>query len=147
MVVIPMPHDEEYEQKLQQCDEEFQDLKAKMSILRKAGKETDIAELLALDFMPLVRMARTTLAQEDLARVRSLLQCVRSELKESEEGTVFQQSIQVIEQAYASLRDGDIRGARDAYTHLITLYKELPPDFKRSLYDASLELLKRIEMA
>lgn len=145
MVSIQLPVDEKIEAELQALDDRFQELKARMSEVRKKGKDTSIAEMLALDFTPKLRMARVTYEREDVKKIELLLKQIEDELQEAQEGSVFNQSTEKLEQAYEALRQGNPGEAHALYADIIAHYKELPKDMQRLIYPACAELRKRLE--
>jgi len=144
MVVIQRKDDEEIENLLQSLDEELQELKAKMSSLRKKGKNTEIAELLTLDFAPKLKMARVTYESEDIENVKNLLQDIMDELRESEEGSDFNHAIDLIKEAYEYIRNDKLKEASAVYSAITKIYTNLPKDLKKTVYLACLDIKKKI---
>lgn len=145
MVHIALPVDEKIDAELQELDDKFQEIKAQMSEIRKKGKDTSIAETLALDFLPKLRMAKVTYEREDVIKIQQLLKDIQAELKEAQEGSLFKQITEKLEDAYESLRQGKPDEANSLYTDIISHYKELPKDMQRLVYSACAELRKRLE--
>jgi hypothetical protein len=145
MVIIKVPIDEEMEDKLQALDDEFQELKAKISELRKKGKDTTIPELMILDFMPKLKMARATYDREDLAKLRIFIGNLKDEIRKSEEGTDFKKALSKIKDSYEYLRNNEVKEASDLYIEIRKLYSGLSPDLKRTLCSACFDLRERIE--
>ena len=144
MVVITRKVDEKFENDLQELDEKFQELKAKISETRKKGKDTSIAEILCLDFTPKLLMAKATYDPEDKAKLKNILDEIKAELKEAEEGSQFFQATELIKEAYEHIRHEEFKEASVAYSNIMKRYKMLPQDLKRSIYFACLDLNKKI---
>ncbi len=147
MVVVNRPDDEKVEAELQSLADEFQELKARMSDLRKNGKDTRIAELMALDFTPRLRMAKVTYESKDINKIKQLLQDITTELKEAEEGSEFDHAMELIREAYEYIREGKLMEASVAYSAIVRLYKKMPGDLKRTLYLAGLDIKAKLEKA
>ncbi len=145
MAVITRPIDEKKEEELQLLDEEFQDIKSRMSELRKLGKDTTIAELLALDFIPKFRMAKATYEKEDINKIKRLLDDINNELKEAEEGSEFSHVLELVKEAHEFIRQGKAHDALGVYSAIVAKYKKLPADMKRAVYTAALGIPKKIE--
>lgn len=145
MVVIQRKDDEKIENLLQSLDDELQELKAKMSSLRKKGKNTEMAEMLTLDFAPKLKMARVTYESEDIEKIKNLLQEIRDELKESEEGSDFSHATDLIKEAYEYIRNDKLKEASAVYSAITKIYGTLPKDLKKTVYLACLDIKKKID--
>ncbi len=145
MVVINPPVDEKIENELQALDDEFQELKAKISELRKKGKDTTMVELLTLDFSPQVRMTKVTYDKEDLFKVKNILEGIKEEIRKSEQGSRFSQTMQLIKDCYDQLRHERYSEAEKSYSKITEAYRDLPKDLKRSIYVACLDLKNKLE--
>jgi 5'-deoxynucleotidase YfbR-like HD superfamily hydrolase len=145
MVVVNMPVDEKYLDRVSKLDEEFQELKTKLSILRKEGKDTFTPELLCLDFPPKLKLARSTYDDKDWEMLRKLLDDITAELETSQQGSLFSQTLEIVQQAFEDARQGRITEAKDKYNSIISMYKNIPQEHKRIIYMACLELRRRLE--
>lgn len=145
MVVIQRPVDDKLEDELESLDEKFQELKAKLSYLRKKGKDTTMVELLIPDFAPKLRMARATYEKEDVQKLKELIQDLKDELKEAEEGSDFDHALALVKDAYESLRNDKRKEASIAYSTVVKKYKDLPKELKKTLYIACLDIKKRLD--
>ncbi len=147
MVIVKMPVDEKFEESLQTLDDEFQEIKARLSLVRKNGRDTFTAEQLCLDFAPKLKMAKATGDPKDRQVLRQLLNEIAKELDESESGSLFSQSLEIIKDAYEYIRQGNLAEATQLYNKVLSLYKEIPQEHKRIIYQACMELRKRLESA
>ena len=145
MVVIKRPVDEKLEDELESLDEKFQELKTKISYLRKKGKDTTIAEVFLPDFAPKLRMARATYEKEDTQKLKDMIQDLQDEIKEAEEGSDFDHALALVKDAYESLRNGKQKEASIAYSTVVKKYKDLPRDLKKTIYVACLDIKKRLD--
>ncbi len=145
MVVIERPKDEKIENEIQSLEEQFQELKARISELRKRGRDTKTAEVLSLDFTPRVRMARATYEDSDIKKIKKLLDQINEELKEADEGSVFEHALEILREAYEYIRDGKISEAKVAYSAIVRLYKNMPDELKKTIYLAGLDVKDKIE--
>ena len=100
MVIVKQEEDEKIEKELQELNDEFLELKTKIGVLRKKGKDPFSAEINSLDFNPKLKMAKATYEKEDIHELRGLLDEIKSELEESEKGSYFMQATKLIEEAY-----------------------------------------------
>lgn len=145
MVVFKRQVDEAYEEKLSNLNDQFMELKAETSEIRKKGAPTEIVELMLIDFPPKVKMAKATYEEEDIAKLKLMIEDIKKEIKEAQEGSLFSHVLEKVEDAYALLREDKFKEASAAYAKIMLMYKELDEDLKRVLYRACLDLKTRIE--
>ena len=145
MVVIERPIDDKFENELSNLNDEFAEVVAKLSDLRKRGKDTSIAELLTYDFAPNLKMAKVTYEESDKLKLKKIIKDLRDELKLVEDGSEFQHATELIKEAYEHLRNGEIEEAKIAYSKITEKYKVLDKDNRRILYQACFDIRNKIQ--
>ncbi len=144
MVVVSRPANDKIDGDLQSLEEKFLELRARASELRRKGKDTMTVEIMEHDFAPKVRMAKATYEQEDIDKVRMVLDELAKELDEIDKGSPFSHAIEMIKDAYEYLRHENINEAITAYNAIQRIYTNLPEDMKRPIYKACLDINKKI---
>jgi len=145
MVVVTRPVDESIENELQALDDEFQELKTKLSDVRKKGRDTSLAEILTIDFTPKLKMAKATYDRKDIDELRHILDDIKKEIDLADNGSDFEHIDEMIKEAYQFLREGKIKEAKILYPKITKIYKLLDKDLQRTVYSACLDLNDRIE--
>ncbi|HII17415.1 TPA: hypothetical protein HA361_05875 [Candidatus Woesearchaeota archaeon] len=145
MAVIERPTNDRIENELSELADNFAQVKARLSEIRKKGKYTGAAEILLYDFSPKLNMAKVTYEREDILRVKKLLDDLRQELDEAERGSPFEHALEMIAEAYQYTREDNIGEAAMVYQKIMGIYKSLEKDRQRIIYRACIDLHKRIE--
>ncbi|MBW2972565.1 hypothetical protein KY359_06015 [Candidatus Woesearchaeota archaeon] len=144
MVIIEMPKDEKTEAILDSMVEHLKELKDETSQIRRLGSDTSMVELMMIDLLPKVRLARTTYDQRDIDEVKRSLAQIRHEIDLVKEGTEFDAALKKIQDAYDDIRSGNIKDAVALYQDLRNVYAKLPEDQRRIVFKASLDIHRRI---
>jgi hypothetical protein len=147
MVVIEIPKDEKTEELLDSLVEHLAELKSELGEVRRQGMDASMVELLMMDFMPKVKLARTTYEQKDIDAVKKALAQIRHEIDLVKAGTDFDAALDKIQAAYDNIRAGKLSEARDIYIELRGVYSKLSGELRRIVYTASIDIHKRLEQA
>jgi len=144
MVIVEMPKDEKTDEILDSLTEHLTELKSETSELRKKGLDTKMIDLLMMDVLPKIRLARTTYEEKDVDSVKKSLAMIRNEIDSVQAGTDFDAALESIQNAYEFIREGNYPEALKIYLKLRDVYKKLPEEMRRIVYVASLDIHKKI---
>ena len=147
MVKIEIPRDEKLDDMLESLEEHLKEMKEEASELRKQGKDTTMVDLMMIDILPRIRMAKITNDKRDVDAVKRLLARIHNEIDELKTGTEFDAALSKIQKAYDSIRDGKYYDAWQRYTEIRKLYRKLPEDLRRIIYVASLDIHQKLQQA
>ncbi|MBW2997821.1 hypothetical protein KY349_05770 [Candidatus Woesearchaeota archaeon] len=147
MVRIEIPRDEKLDDMIDSLEDHLKEMKDEVSELRRQGIDTTIVDMMMMDILPKVRMAKITNDQQDVDAVKRLLARMHNEVDELKTGTEFDEALKKIQSAYDSIRGGKYRDAWERYTELRGLYKKLPEDLRRIVYVASLDIHQKLQQA
>ena len=145
MVIIQNPVNESMEKDLEQFQDEFKESIDKVSELRKAGKNTKIAEVIILSIPPKFKMVKVTWETDDYQNLRRNLDELKEEIKYIEAGDPFENMLEIIHNIYVALFDKKVKDASKEYNKLIEMYKGIKEsDLKKMVYPVCIGLHKRI---
>ena len=144
MVVIEIPKDEKTEEMLNSFLEHLTELKEEAGEIRRQGLDTTMLDLLMMDFLPKVKLARVTYEQKDIDNVRKALAQIRHEIDVVKEGTEFDAALRQIQTAYERIREGRNPEAQAIYVELREVYKKLSGEMRQIIYKAALDIHKRL---
>jgi dephospho-CoA kinase len=147
MVIVEIPKDEKTDEILDSLTEHLTELKSETSELRKKGLDTKMIELMMIDVLPKIRLARTTYEQKDVDSVKKSLAMIRDEIDSVQVGTDFDAALESIQNAYEFIREGNYPEALKIYLKLRDVYKKLPEEMRKIVYVASLDIHKKIMKA
>jgi hypothetical protein len=145
MVVITVPKDEKSDELLNSLVEHLQELKEEASEVRKQGTDLSIVDLLFMDFMPKVKLARATYEEKDIDAVKKALAQIRHEIDLAKTGNEFDAALQKIENAYEHIRNGRFAEAREIYVELTRVYKKMDGEMRQVLYKAALDIHSKLK--
>ena len=144
MVVVEIPKDEKTDEMLDALAEHLNELKEETGEIRKQGMDTSMVELMMMDVMPKIKMAKVTYEQKDIDNVKKSLAQIRHEIDLVKSGTDFDDALKKIQDAYEDIRHDKCEEARQIYKDLRGVYPKLPEDQRRIVYKASLDIHRRI---
>ncbi len=144
MVVIELPKDEKMDELLDLMAEHLTELKEEASDIRKQGIDTSMVDILMIDVLPKIKMAKVTYEKKDVDEVKKLLAQIRHEIDLLKSGTEFDDALKRIQQAYDDIRHDKCDEAREIYNDLRGVYTKLPEDQRRIVYKAALDIHQRI---
>lgn len=147
MVLIQKQVDDKAEAEIQKLEDHFQELKEKISVLRRNGIDTSMPELLISEFAPRVKMARVAYEKDDIHRIKKLLTDLENETALAEKGSDFSSFMQMLYSANDLIRDNKIAKAEELYSKLSNTYKLLPKDLQRLVYAACADMRQRLDKA
>jgi hypothetical protein len=144
MVLVPIPKDEKIDDVLDSLAEHLTELKEETSELRKSGMDTKMVDLMMMDVLPKIKLARTTYEPKDIDSVKKSLAMIRNEIDSVKSGTDFDAALESIQHAYDYIREGKYAEAQQIYSKLRDVYKKLPEEMRKIVYVASLDIHKKI---
>ena len=144
MVVIELPKDEKMDEMLDLMAEHLTELKEEASEIRKQGMDTSMVDILMMDVLPKIRMAKVTYEKKDVDSVKKSLAQIRHEIDLVKSGTEFDAALKRIQEAYDDIRRDKCNEAREIYNELRGVYVLLPEDQRRIVYKAALDIHQRI---
>lgn len=144
MVVLEIPKDEKTEELLNSLAEHLAELKEEASEIRKEGLDTSMVDIMMMDVLPKIKMARTTYDDKDIDSVKRSLAQIRHEIDLVKEGTRFDDALENIQRAYDHIRHDKCGEATKIYDELRKLYPKLPEDERKIVYKAALDIHRRI---
>ena len=136
MVIVPYPVDESIEKELAKYQDQFNDLKAEASELRKNGRDTFFVETKMLEFGSLVKISRVTYDPVDVKKIQMLLADLRHELDTVKEGEPIEQALKLISDCTLDIHYGEFPRARTAYNTITVIYRLLPKEEKNLIIEA-----------
>ncbi|MBW2968219.1 hypothetical protein KY362_07070 [Candidatus Woesearchaeota archaeon] len=142
MVHLELPKDVKIDEMLESFQDHFAELKEEASALRKTGVDTSMADILMVDVMPKIKLARATYEQSDVESVRGMLAKIRHELDVAKDGTDFDFVLEKIQKACECIRQGRYGEASEHYAEVRKLYAKLPEDLKQIVFGISLKIHK-----
>jgi hypothetical protein len=147
MVLIEIPKDEKIEDMLDALVEHLEELKQETSEIRKQGIDTTMVDLMMMDVLPKVKLARATYEQKDVDAVKKMLAQIRHEIDLAKTGTEFDDALKKIQDAYDKIREEKYADAQQIYLELREVYTKLSGEMRRIVYKASLDIHNRIRNA
>ena len=144
MVTIPLYVDEALERELTRCQEQFNDLKSEASDVRKNGRDTFFFDTKMLDFVYIMKMARTTYDTIDVEKAKRCVEDLRRELSMAKAGEPFEHALLILSQITASLAQGDTAQARGLYLTICDIYKILTHEEKNLIAEACSAIREKI---
>ena len=139
-MIVKREVDEKFEENIVKMKEEFEDLKQEMSDIRKAGKNTKIAEVYLLNIMPKLKMALVTYDKFDVKKAREWLDGFRAEIEYAKKGDPFEKDLQKIHEAYEHIFKKEKKEAVKLYNALKKSYNNYPNELKRLIYNSCLDI-------
>jgi hypothetical protein len=145
MVIVEIPKDEKTEDMLDSFIEHFKELKDEVSEIRKQGLDTSLVDLMMMDFLPKVKLARATYEDKDIDQLKRQLAQIRHEIDIIKSGTEFDEALQKIKDAYDKIRAEKYADAHQLYAEIQKIYNNLPEDSRRVVYKAALDIRQKIQ--
>ncbi|MBR9699502.1 hypothetical protein GOV09_03550 [Candidatus Woesearchaeota archaeon] len=136
---------EEIEEKIDELKDKFQELQQSVSVLRKEGKDTAIAELMVLDIPSKIKTASLTQEEHDIKRAKHLLKDIKNEIDDLSKGSDFDRINVLIKECFEHLRNNEKKPAKDNYHEIMQRYRLLPKELKQTVFSACKGLRERLE--
>lgn len=138
-------NDDVFNEKINHLKERMEELKQRNSAIRKIGIDTHIVNTKFLNLTPKIRMAKATKHDDDLKKIKEILDNIDDELNEIESGDHFHIILQLIEKITKEISHEEFEKAKETYKELKKNYRELPEDLRKLIHPTCLHLFEIIE--
>jgi len=131
--------------------EEIEEIKKALTESRKKGYDVTIPSLLFMNLPAKLQIAAVTLDDKDIKKVKTKLNQLREELNvynlesfKKEEGVNNKEIDILVDNTKRLIENNNIQEAKTNYAKIEQLYKELPGDKKKQIFDKCAELHKKL---
>ncbi len=143
-MMIKAPANEHIEKQIDKLKDEFVEIEQTASELIKKGLETEIVDLMLMDVPSKFKMTAFSQDQHDVDGLKKFLGSLKEEISQLQTGSDFDRIAALIEEAFEHLRKAEKTNAHEKYREIVELYRLLPHDLKKTVFQSCLELQKRL---
>ena len=130
---------------IESLKEQLNDIKAKISICRKKGMDTKVAELKIMAVPSKIKMIEVTKDYKDVQKVSSMLDNARAEIESTEKEGLnseneisksdgLQEIFDLMKSTSMLLNEKRVKDAKIYYLKCVDIYKKLPEEDKRKAF-------------
>ncbi len=134
--------DEKIEKEIDKLKDSYIEVQGTVSNLRKKGKNTEIAEILLIDIPAKIKMVGITQDIKDVGLTERAIEKIKNEINDIVNGSDFDHINELIQESFEHLRKGEKQLAINKYSQIMSLYKLLTGDLKKTVYRACKKLRK-----
>lgn len=126
---------------IKKLEDEVVEIKSDLSQLRRKGFETDLIDIYMVNLMPKIRMAKSTLLDEDIKKSENEIEYVKLEIKKLKEKELPVHVVWAVSEANEALVKEDFNLAKEKYEFIKKFYDNAEDStLKRLIHPACIKI-------